>query len=391
MNHRERVELLPKLLNMTLNEIGIKIGDTNGDRFYKILRNRNGISKKLTNDLLLTFPQLNEIWLLTGTGEPLIELRQNVVSNTPNEQSGFATYYPDKDSKEMINNVYNKERSDKMINEAMSGEKKSRRSVLKTLREESLKKKEMGFLESAELRLKEEHAHSDTVLIAGQKFRVAPEVKTLRHGDKRLKPIYMDEKWKGVIVDPLEEERILNETKEKPNPLSGKFLKPSAKAREKKLKDIYISQLENIKDGINSGMQNESTPADSKTSYEKEMAKQYNERMEDYKGISILRRSLPENIIKEGRLKEVFDYYKNLPEDHKDILIKNPWIFNYSLKNWVEQIEKIKNEQDLNIDKNQLLKDISKLINNNETLANTNSKLADQIIEVNKHLLKNQK
>ena len=80
MNQRERIEELPNLLGMNLNEIAQRIGEPNGTKFYQILNNRNGISKNLSSKILTTFPQINEIWLLTGKGEKLnYEIKHNVI------------------------------------------------------------------------------------------------------------------------------------------------------------------------------------------------------------------------------------------------------------------------------------------------------------------------
>ncbi len=58
---------------MSTNHFARHIGLMRGENLYQIKRGNNGISRRLAEMIVSTFPEVNLIWLLTGSGEMLKE------------------------------------------------------------------------------------------------------------------------------------------------------------------------------------------------------------------------------------------------------------------------------------------------------------------------------
>ncbi len=63
-----RLESVIKWSNMTTNHFARHIGLSRGENLYQIKRGNNGISRRLAEMIVSTFPEINLIWLLTGNG-----------------------------------------------------------------------------------------------------------------------------------------------------------------------------------------------------------------------------------------------------------------------------------------------------------------------------------
>ncbi|MFI3248561.1 MAG: S24 family peptidase [Rikenellaceae bacterium] len=68
-----RLESVIRWSNMSTNHFARHIGLSRGENLYQIKRGNNGISRKLAEMIVSTFPQINIHWLLTGSGEMQIE------------------------------------------------------------------------------------------------------------------------------------------------------------------------------------------------------------------------------------------------------------------------------------------------------------------------------
>jgi len=77
-NDSERLKSLLKYYELTPTMLAKALGFKYPDRLYYILRGRNGISDKMTEELVNLFPELSKGWLLTGEGEMLIQQTEEV-------------------------------------------------------------------------------------------------------------------------------------------------------------------------------------------------------------------------------------------------------------------------------------------------------------------------
>lgn len=76
----KRVEQVIDLTNLkNANQFASKINYSQTS-VQNIIKGRNAPSYQMLHDILLTFPQLNARWLMTGKGEPLIENQQNNIN-----------------------------------------------------------------------------------------------------------------------------------------------------------------------------------------------------------------------------------------------------------------------------------------------------------------------
>lgn len=71
-NNWQRIESVVKWANMTTNYFARYIGLSRGENLYQIKRGRNGISRKLAERIVLHFPQIDLLWLLTGRGQMFV-------------------------------------------------------------------------------------------------------------------------------------------------------------------------------------------------------------------------------------------------------------------------------------------------------------------------------
>uniref|UniRef100_UPI004056F9AC hypothetical protein n=1 Tax=Alistipes sp. TaxID=1872444 RepID=UPI004056F9AC len=68
----ERLEAVINWANMSVNYFAHYIGLPRGENLYQIRRGNNGISRDVARRISTRFPEVNEAWLLTGTGDMFI-------------------------------------------------------------------------------------------------------------------------------------------------------------------------------------------------------------------------------------------------------------------------------------------------------------------------------
>lgn len=71
-NNWQRMEAVIKWANMSVNYFARYIGLSRGENLYQIRRGNNGISKKVARRVVEKFPEVSEMWLLTGSGEMFV-------------------------------------------------------------------------------------------------------------------------------------------------------------------------------------------------------------------------------------------------------------------------------------------------------------------------------
>ena len=76
MNEFNIIDEISSFLNKNINQIGRDIGKRDGTSLYNIQAGRNKMSRNLAALLKETYPQLNELYLLTGEGS--IEIKPKV-------------------------------------------------------------------------------------------------------------------------------------------------------------------------------------------------------------------------------------------------------------------------------------------------------------------------
>ena len=67
----QRLESVIRWANMTPNAFALHIGLSRGENLYQIKRGKNGISLKLAERIVRVYPEIDQLWLLTGEGEML--------------------------------------------------------------------------------------------------------------------------------------------------------------------------------------------------------------------------------------------------------------------------------------------------------------------------------
>ncbi len=68
----ERLASVVQWSNMSINHVAHHIGLRNGENLYQIKRGNHGISRKLAETIVVAFPQVSLLWLLTGEGDMFI-------------------------------------------------------------------------------------------------------------------------------------------------------------------------------------------------------------------------------------------------------------------------------------------------------------------------------
>lgn len=92
---KERIYLLIKELDMSARAFCKSIGQSEG--WAKNIG--KGIGTDVVNNILLTYPQVNMTWLVTGEGEMFIDPEQSIASDN------HSTYYINNNYKEMYEEV----------------------------------------------------------------------------------------------------------------------------------------------------------------------------------------------------------------------------------------------------------------------------------------------
>jgi len=63
--------LISEVFNITPHKFSMKYSDKGGVKTSQVIRERNGLSNKLLEEILEAYPEINKTWLLTGEGNPL--------------------------------------------------------------------------------------------------------------------------------------------------------------------------------------------------------------------------------------------------------------------------------------------------------------------------------
>lgn len=72
LEQNKRLEYLIKdVFKMSVLDFSSRYNDTKGVKTYNILRGRNGISNKMLDAIVSSYPEINRNWLLTGEGSML--------------------------------------------------------------------------------------------------------------------------------------------------------------------------------------------------------------------------------------------------------------------------------------------------------------------------------
>jgi len=71
--NRRLKKLITEVYKTTPHKFSSRYSDTGGVKTSQVLRERNGLSNKLLENILLAYPEINRTWLLTGEGEMLIQ------------------------------------------------------------------------------------------------------------------------------------------------------------------------------------------------------------------------------------------------------------------------------------------------------------------------------
>lgn len=71
--NRRLKKIIREVYNISPYAFSQKYNDKGGVKTSQVLRERNGLSSKLLEQILEAYPEINRIWLLTGEGEMLRE------------------------------------------------------------------------------------------------------------------------------------------------------------------------------------------------------------------------------------------------------------------------------------------------------------------------------
>lgn len=81
------IEELVQFLNKNMSQIGREIGKRDGTVLYNIQTGRNKMSRNLAAKLKETYPQLNELYLLTGEGSIALDPKEDTPKENPVNKS----------------------------------------------------------------------------------------------------------------------------------------------------------------------------------------------------------------------------------------------------------------------------------------------------------------
>lgn len=70
--NRRLKKIIKEVYHTTPLEFSSKYDDKKGQKTYNILKEINGISNKMLDEILTAYPEINKVWLLTGEGEMLL-------------------------------------------------------------------------------------------------------------------------------------------------------------------------------------------------------------------------------------------------------------------------------------------------------------------------------
>ena len=80
------IDELTRFLNKNMRQIGKEIGKRDGTVLYNIQTGRNKMSRNLAAKLKEVYPQLNELYLLTGEGSIELQPKENPVNDAQIKQ-----------------------------------------------------------------------------------------------------------------------------------------------------------------------------------------------------------------------------------------------------------------------------------------------------------------
>lgn len=93
LEQNKRLEYLIKdVFKMSVLDFSSRYNDTKGVKTYNILRGRNGISNKMLDAIVSSYPEINRNWLLTGEGSMLQKDELGIKASEPCEMSSYITY-----------------------------------------------------------------------------------------------------------------------------------------------------------------------------------------------------------------------------------------------------------------------------------------------------------
>ncbi len=70
-------KIITEVYKTTPSNFSKKYNDKGGVKTSQVMRERNGLSSKLLNQILIAYPEINKTWLLTGEGE-MINKQTNI-------------------------------------------------------------------------------------------------------------------------------------------------------------------------------------------------------------------------------------------------------------------------------------------------------------------------
>lgn len=83
LSDAQRIQNLLKYTQLNGKNFALRIGLGHPDSIYHILRERNGISDKMAERIIMAFPEINRSWLLSGEGEMVSDEKPKVAYFTP--------------------------------------------------------------------------------------------------------------------------------------------------------------------------------------------------------------------------------------------------------------------------------------------------------------------
>lgn len=75
-NHKaefQRLEALKKFLGLSYQAMAKQAGISTAQSFYSVKSGKQGISKNMAERIVATWPEISQVWLLTGRGEMLVK------------------------------------------------------------------------------------------------------------------------------------------------------------------------------------------------------------------------------------------------------------------------------------------------------------------------------
>lgn len=81
--NRRLKKVITEVYKMTPHKFSVRYDDSGGVKTSQVIRERNGLSNNLLEEILRAYPEINRSWLLTGEGEMIKNASSSQIVSEP--------------------------------------------------------------------------------------------------------------------------------------------------------------------------------------------------------------------------------------------------------------------------------------------------------------------